>query len=287
MNNNIFRKVAIICNPKSGKGKPLVWLQAFIEYLNLHQIPSQTFIESLPNSLNGFTDLVIIGGDGTLNYTLNHLKEIPIPIGILPCGTGNDFAHGLLGKKKQLDYFHDALFAQYKPVDAGICNQKYFLNGVGIGFDGWVVKKLLAKNLFTGKAAYYSTVISLLLFYKESKVKITSPSHQIETDLFMFSAANGKTYGGGFVVAPQASCSDQRLDMLTVKKITLPQRLKYLPVIEKGNHLKKSVPFIHYHQDEAIQITSERPLQAHLDGEWMESTHFDIRILPHYLQIRH
>ena len=287
MNNAISRNLAIICNPKSGKGKPLVWLKAFNEFLNLHKISSQIFIEELPITLNDFTDIVIIGGDGTLNYTLNHFKEIHIPIGILPCGTGNDFAHGLLGKKKQNDYFHDALFAISKPVDAGICNQQFFLNGVGIGFDGWVVKKLLAKNLFTGKAAYYSTVISLLLFYKESKVKIISPTHQIDTDLFMFSAANGKTYGGGFVVAPHANYTDKRLDMLTVKKISLPQRLKYLPVIEKGNHLKKQIPFIHYHQDESIQITSERPLQAHLDGEWMESTHFDIRILPHYLLIRH
>ena len=287
MSNTISRKVAIICNPKSGKGKPLVWLKDFENYLGKHQISSHIFIEELPTKLIDFTDLVIIGGDGTLNYTLNHLKEIAIPIGILPCGTGNDFAHGILGKKKQEAYFYDALFAPSKPVDAGICNQQYFLNGVGIGFDGWVVKKLLAKNLFTGKAAYYSTVISLLLFYKESKVKITSPTHQIETDLFMFSAANGKTYGGGFVVAPQANCSDKRLDMLTVKKISLPQRLKYLPVIEKGNQLKKPISFIHFHQEESIQVSSERPLQAHLDGEWMESTHFDIRILPHYLQIRH
>lgn len=225
-----------------------------------------------------------MGGDGTLNYVLNHFKNISIPIGYIPCGTGNDFGYLIHGRKSVQEYVQDALFANPKLVDVGICNNRLFVNGVGIGFDGWVVKKLLAKRFFTGKAAYYSTVISLLFFYRETPVHITVDSQSYTTDLFMFSAANGKTYGGGFRVAPLADVQDGKLECISIKDIPLFKRLRYLPVIEKGNHLK--LPFIKYQQARSILIESKTQLQAHLDGEYLQANRFEIRILPQHFIFR-
>lgn len=168
MNNSFNRNIAIVCNGKSGKGKPLKLLPLLESYLAQQNIAFQSFITSIPESLSGFSDLVIMGGDGTINYTLNHIADITIPIGIIRCGTGNDFTEMLFGKQTVHEQFNTGLLGTPKAVDAGICNGKLFINGVGIGFDGWVVKKLLAKKLFTGKAAYYSTVISLLLSTKNN-----------------------------------------------------------------------------------------------------------------------
>jgi diacylglycerol kinase family enzyme len=86
----------------------------------------------------------------------------------------------------------------------------------------------------------------------------------------MLSAANGQTYGGGFKVAPKASVTDGLLDIITVKKISLFNRLKYLPVIEKGRHLDRSIPFVHYEQTNELVIQSDHLLQAHLDGDIAE-----------------
>jgi diacylglycerol kinase (ATP) len=283
---NTTRHIAIVCNPQSGKGLPVKWLPSVKQVLQHHQFSFEVFTQHLPNSLHPFTDLLIMGGDGTLNFVLNHFKDIPIPIGIIRCGTGNDFSDLLMGKKTLKAYIETALFAKPKPIDAGICNNRYFLNGVGIGFDGWVVKRLLAKKIFSGKAAYFSTVISLLFFYKERLVQISCNNNLIETPLFMLSVANGQTYGGGFKVAPFAKPNDGLLDVITVTKISLFTRLRYLPVIEKGKHLDTSLPFIQYAQTNMITLQCDKPLHAHLDGEHLVASQFDIQILPSHVYIR-
>jgi diacylglycerol kinase (ATP) len=279
------RHIAIVCNPGSGKGKPLKLLPSFESFLKQHNLAYTVFTAQLPDSLQGFTDLVIMGGDGTINYTVNHFKQINIPVGIVRCGTGNDFSDLLFGKHPVQNPFHTALFALPKQVDAGMCNGRLFLNGVGIGFDGWVVKKSLGKKLFSGIAAYYSTVISLLFFYRETPVRITVDGTPFQTNLFMLSAANGKTYGGGFKVAPDASIHDGLLEVIAVKEISLLRRFRYLPVIEKGKHL--NLPFIQYKKAKQITVESDTPLQAHLDGEHLISSTFEISILPGYYQIRY
>lgn len=284
--NNTTRHIAIVCNGKSGKGKPLKLLPLLETYIAQQNFTFQSFTTTLPTGLNGFTDLIIMGGDGTLNYTLNHLRDIDIPIGMIRCGTGNDFTGLLFGNKSMEKHFETAVSGIPKPVDAGICNQKLFLNGVGIGFDGWVVKKLLAKNLFTGKAAYYSTVISLLLFYREQNVTLTTPNGSTSFPLFMLSAANGKTYGGGFKVAPKATVTDGLLDIVSVKKISLFNRLRYLPVIEKGKHLDGPLSFLEFEQATELTVHSDQLLEAHLDGEYMVANSFEIKILPSKYLIR-
>lgn len=280
------RNIAIICNPKSGKGKPLQLLPLFENFITQHQFNYQSFTGNLPNNLNNFTDLVIMGGDGTINYTLNHFKHINIPVGMISCGTGNDIATLLLGNTSTEQQFETALFGAIQKVDAGMCNHKLFINGVGIGFDGWVVKRLLAKNLLRGKAAYYSTVISLLLFYNETKVSINIDGEQNETNLFMLSAANGKTYGGGFKIAPLAEVNDGLLEIIVVDKLPVLKRLKYLPVIENGKHLNKPLPFLTYKTGKKITVQSTQKLKAHLDGEYMEANHFEIDVLPQFLSVR-
>jgi diacylglycerol kinase (ATP) len=282
MNN---RHIAVVCNPDSGNGKPVKTLPAFEQFLSQHQLSYTVFYKDLPQTLDPFTDLVILGGDGTINYTINHFKEIRIPIGIIGCGTGNDLSELLSGRPDEHTAFNNALFAAPKPVDAGSCNGRLFLNGVGIGFDGWVVKKSLGKKLFSGIAAYYSTVISLLFFYRESPVMIDIDGKTKTMALFMLSGANGKTYGGGFRVAPHADLTDGLLEVIAVHRISLFKRIRYLPVIEKGNHLR--LPFIEYVQARNITVTSDKPLQAHLDGEHFVSHTFAVNILPRHFVIRY
>lgn len=265
---------------------PLKLLPLFEDYLKQQQINFTSFTNNLPQNLNTFTDLVIMGGDGTINYTLNHFKNINIPIGIIACGTGNDIANLLLPNSTMQQQFEMAVFATPQKTDAGVCNNKLFLNGAGIGFDGWVVKRLLAKKLFKGKAAYYSTVISLLLFYKETSVTILVDDTTIVCDVFMISAANGKTYGGGFNIAPMANTNDGLLEFICISKLPIFKRLRYLPVLEKGNHINQNLPFVTHQAAKKITVIATQKLKAHFDGEYMESDRFEIEILPQYLSIR-
>lgn len=282
--SNSKKHIAIICNPLSGKGKPLQVLATVEEIFKNQHVSFSVFKNNLPE-LNTFTHLLVLGGDGTLNYTLNFYKNIPIPLGIIPCGTGNDIAYALLGRKSVHEYINSFLHGKETKVDVGQCNQKLFLNGGGFGFEGWVVRRLLAKRFFTGLAAYYSTVVSLLMFYRETATKVIIDGQERQIPLFMFSAANGPTVGGGFHVAPGASFSDGQLDFLTVGKINLLTRIKYLPLIEKGKHLEEKVDFLNFMRGREASLSSDKYIQAHLDGEWLEAKHFDIKILPAHLTL--
>lgn len=284
MNTN--RHIAILVNPLSGKGQHKTIIPLLKKKLAVETINYTLFDQELPNNLSGFTDLIILGGDGTVNYVINHFKEILCPISIIPCGTGNDVAFHLLGEQTIESYCQTAINGHPTPIDAGICNGQLFLNGVGIGFDGWVVKKLMVKKWLTGKAAYYSTVISLLLFYKEQFVALTMDGKTFRCNLFMLSVANGSSYGGGFKVAPFAQMNDGELETILVTKIGLLERIKNLPVIENGKHLNKPYPFIQYQQNRHLQLNSPKKLTAHLDGELMEASNFDIRILCNQFKIR-
>ncbi len=275
---------AIICNPKSGKGSALKVLPRFENYLKSVSIAYEVFTGPLPDSLEPFTCLVIMGGDGTINYTINHFKTITVPIALISCGTGNDFTTLFLGKTSLQEQFEIACAHEMVNVDAGTCNGKLFINGVGIGFDGWVVKKNLGKRFFSGQLAYLSTILSLLFFYKESEVSIEIDGKSITHDIFMLSIANGQTYGGGFTVAPLAHPGDGLLEFIGIKKISLFNRLRYLPVIEKGKHL--NLPFVIYHQAKQVKVSCIHKLQGQLEGEWMESNTFDIAILPKAFRIK-
>ncbi|MBC7382497.1 MAG: hypothetical protein H7296_05800 [Bacteroidia bacterium] len=275
---------AIFSNSKAGKGSALKLLPDFECFLTGKKITYEIFADSLPVTLTGFNCIVIMGGDGTINYVINHFKTIVIPIAFLRCGTGNDYNTLHLGSASHKEQFEIACSNHIVAVDAGTCNGKLFINGVGIGFDGWVVKRNLGKQIFSGQLAYLTTILSLLLFYKERFIYIETADKKMMADIFMLSFAKGKTYGGGFRVAPMAELTDGFLDFVAVKKIGLFNRLRYLPVIEKGKHLQ--LPFVHFEKAKHIKVTSNFLLQAHLDGEWMEGKEFDILVTPNAFKIK-
>ena len=100
----------------------------------------------------------------------------------------------------------------------------------------------------------------------------------------MVDISNGRRAGGGFYVAPEAKADDGLFDVVIVDALTPLQRLRYLPVIEKGKHLHLS--FIHHFRTTNITIESNELIQYHLDGEYDEAKELEIEILPAALSFR-
>jgi diacylglycerol kinase (ATP) len=163
-------------------------------------------------------------------------------------------------------------------VDAGLCNGIYFINGVGIGFDGEVVRSMRKKRMLPGHLAYLATVLKKIFLYREQEMKINIGNRSIMEKIFMLSIANGSRYGGGFLVAPQSKIDDGLLDIVAIKKITPVKRIFYLPKVEKGKHLHLS--FIDVFRSKKISIESNQLMRAHLDGEYFESFQINVEVLP-------
>ncbi|MBD0332214.1 MAG: hypothetical protein ICV66_06125 [Chitinophagaceae bacterium] len=278
------KNIALICNSQAGYGFALQVADRVSVILRRKNVAHSIFTGYRPQVWDQFTDVWIVGGDGTLNYFINQYPEFKLPLSVFAGGTGNDFHWLLYGNLSIEQQIETVLRSTPQWIDAGMCNDKLFLNGVGVGFDGAVVKDLISKNKF-GKSKYHLAVLKNIFSYKEKLIKIQAPNYNPSSYLggeeeffFMISIANGKRYGGSFYVAPKASITDGLLDISVVSKVPLLHRLKYIPVIEKGKHL--SLPFIKYFQNETVQVTSKEPLHAHIDGEYLSSNSFKVKCLP-------
>jgi len=270
--------IALICNPTATNKKALEVCRKVSTLLQERNIKHSIFITKWPAGWEGISGAWIIGGDGTVNYFINKYPDCSIPLSVFAGGTGNDLHWMLYGKTDVISQVDRLLQASPMPIDAGACNGILFLNGVGIGFDGSIVKDLTGKSKWPGKTSYFISIIKHLWSYKEQPGIINAGEERMHGKYFLISVANGQRYGGGFQVAPKASMSDGLLDLNVVKEIAPIKRLWYLPVIEKGRHL--DLPFVVYRHVTDIYISFEKIQPAHMDGEYFEAKEFKIEILP-------
>jgi len=275
----VEKNISIVCNRLAGGGRAVALGRRIAGELQSRNIKHSLHVTDWPEDFNSFTDVWIIGGDGTLNYFFNEYPGIRLPLVVFNGGTGND-VHSLLYKNKTFEeQLEIALTANPKPIDAGRCNEKYFMNGVGIGFEGSVAKSLTGKKKTkTGKAAFMSTILRKVFFYRSKKYKTISDEYKVESQSLLISVMNGNRAGGGFHIAPSSAIDDGLLDVVMVEKLHPFRRLRWLPVIEKGKHLE--LPFIKHFRTKRLIITSEQQMDTHVDGEYYSAKRIEIEVLP-------
>lgn len=268
------RNIAVVVNPFHLKALAVV--ATIRKLLQKKHIEHTVFTTLWPAHWTDFTEAWIIGGDGTLNYFINQYPQFQLPMAIFKGGTGNDFHWLLYGNVSLEEQVEIVLNATPQPVDAGLCNRRLFINGVGIGFDGKVVKDLAGKE--KKKASYLSTILKNIFHYQSFLCAVNTEDFHWGKKCFMISIANGKRYGGGFQVTPKSLVNDGLLDTNIVGNIHPLLRIRYLPVIEKGKHL--NLPFITYVKSALVIVKSLEEVPAHIDGEKFSATEFNIECLP-------
>ncbi len=280
------KNIAIVCNQLAGSGLSVVLAEKIIENLSSKKIAHILFKEKWPPDFNGFTDVWIVGGDGTLNYFINHYPNIQLPLVIFNGGTGNDFHWMLYGKINFKEQLQQALSAEPKLIDLGRCNEKYFINGVGIGFEGEVAKSLTGKNKKAGKASFMAMILKKIFSYRSGNYRVIADNKTFaEKKYFIIDISNGSRAGGGFHIAPQAKADDGLFDLVLIDALRPLIRLRWLPVMEKGRHLNLS--FVTHFKAKQITIESKESILFHLDGEYYEAAKLTIDIMPGKLAFRY
>jgi diacylglycerol kinase (ATP) len=277
-----YPTILLLLNPLGNKNRIYKILSEISSVLSQRKISFNFFSEFWPAEINSYKEVWLIGGDGTVNYFLNHYTNIEIPIVIFKGGTGNDFATRLYDKIIVIEQISKVLEAAPRSVDAAECNGRRFINGVGIGFDGEVLKSMKAIRLLGGHLGYLWVVLRKIFSFKEGIFQIQSDDTNLSAKYLLVMITNSTTTGGGFIVSPEARIDDGKLNMILCKPLRILKRLKYLPVIEKGKHLYKD--FILHKEISEIKIICEKETLAQIDGELISAKIFDIKILPkHYL----
>ncbi|MFY7964799.1 MAG: diacylglycerol/lipid kinase family protein [Chitinophagaceae bacterium] len=275
---NVTYNIVVLINSQSGGGKGLKLFKKIELLLQQRNISYDFYVDNWIDNLDSCKMVWLIGGDGTLNYFINKYKEINVPIALFKGGTGNDFAWKLYGNISLEEQIKKILEGNVKLVDAGLCNDRLFLNGVGIGFDGEILKNMQSIRWLGGHLGYLLIVIAKIFNFKEYHFKVTM-NNKIKTEkLFLMSVFNSSRTGGGFYIAPKALIDDGLLDVIQCKPLSILNRLKNLPVIEKGKHL--NLPFINYTNQQIVVIECNQELPAQIDGELFFAQQYHIEILP-------
>lgn len=279
--------VALLANLSAGKGRALHVAREVSGLLNRSGIKFTVFFRDWPETLGsyGFSDIFLVGGDGTLNYFINKYPTPAIPLTLFKGGSGNDFAWKLYGDLPVSNLYHKILKTDPYALDLGICNGKRFLNGAGIGFDGAVVRSMGSKRFVSaGYLAYLWAVIKNIAVFREHECTIKTENKSFSGKYFMISIANGERYGGGFIVAPGADIRDGLLELVMIRKIAPVKRLQHLPKLSNGTHV--DLEFVQRCQAKEIWITSERILEGHRDGELVEAKEFHLQVIPSGIRMR-
>ena len=232
-----------------------------------------------------FTDVVIIGGDGTVNQVTAALRGCAVRFGIIPRGSGNGLAF-TAGIRKNLAQALEIIFkGASKPIDAYMVNDHYACMLCGLGLDASVAEKFSMQRR-RGLVTY--TQQSVIQFFQASpyRFEMVLGDFSFFTDAYFISIANSNQFGNNVTIAPQASLSDGLLDIVVVQgmsKVMLP--LAVLRQIQGNNRLQELAEDISnntviYFQASELIVKNFDMAPMHIDGEPRETAAvFHIKIL--------
>jgi YegS/Rv2252/BmrU family lipid kinase len=247
----------------------------------------------------GYDMVVAMGGDGTAHEVMNGLMQVPAekrPImGIVPIGSGNDFAYSLGITQKSAHALAHMLKAEnVQTVDIGLMTdehgrKEYFDNTLGIGFDAVVTIRSHKLPIVKGFLMYLTAVIqTILLNHDPANLQIETEKNKWETSALMVTLCNGPREGGGFMLSPKSKNDDGTMEFVIVNKVSRAMMFRLVPEFMNGTHMRfKQVSMGEYKK---FSLASDRPLYIHADGEIFTSFGSNLRkatieILPNALQV--
>jgi YegS/Rv2252/BmrU family lipid kinase len=300
------RKVKVILNPMADMGN--AWKVAddlrpiLNEYGNADWsgtvYPTHATELARQAGEQGYDMIIAMGGDGTVHEIVNGIMQLPEnqrPIlGIVPVGSGNDFAHAI-GIPMESDHALDhALKGEPSTIDLGVMTteqgrKEYFDNTLGIGFDTVVTIRAHKLTLLRGFIMYLAAVIqTIFLNHEPVKMQIEADDKKWEQSNLMLTLCNGPREGGGFLVAPDAKVDDGILHYAMIVNVSRLMMFRIVPEVMKGTHGKfKEVTLGSCRK---MSLTADRPMYIHADGEIYTSFGSNLRnvtfeVLPNALKV--
>lgn len=256
----------------------------------------------LPASANDADVILIFGGDGTVHRHLSQLVKLQLPVLVVPCGSGNDFARAL-----NLRSVRDSLTAWNKfsssggnvrAIDLGVITPysietrypvpgtRYFFCCVGgVGLDAEVAR--LANRLpswLRGHGGYVLSLPPAVFKFAPLPITISVPDAERPDEFVTRSAkptvlaafANAPAYGGGMKIAPRAQLDDGKLEVCVVSDIDKFKLFCLFPTVYFGAHLSR--PEVEYFQAERLRLETEESLDVYADGEYVCRTPVEVSV---------
>jgi len=236
----------------------------------------------------GYELVIAAGGDGTVHEVINGLMQAQGTqrprLGIIPLGSGNDFAHAVGLDAKPEKALRQAFAGSPRRIDLGVFEtgsgrREYFDNALGIGFDTTVTIRSRKLTYLRGFLIYLVAVLqTIILNHEAPKMRVVTDAESWEEESILFVIGNGRREGGGFLVTPDARPDDGLLHYASIRHVTRLKMLRLLPEVMGGTHGK-------FKQDvrmgvlKKMELHADAPLYVHADGEIISGFGSDLRDL--------
>ena len=295
----------VILNPWSGRGRGARMRGQLERGLRESGQPFELVLTTGPGhavglardaAASGIKRVIVAGGDGAIHEAVNGLMKAPLTddgatraaLGVVPLGTGNDFAK-LVGVYKMPPEIAALrmMRAGEDRFDLGRVGNEYFDNSMGAGFDAEVVRHANKIRRLRGVAVYLAAIYRTFATFRAPHLEIVSEQHRESGRMMMMCAAIGVCGGGSFYLTPQADPRDGQLDVCLIRKVGLMTFLMAVPKVMKGTHTALDEVSLFRTNSLTIRSADKRTLLLHLDGELRESgsSEVEVTIEPRRLRV--
>ena len=240
--------------------------------------------------------VIAVGGDGLLNEVVNGILEAGVPngvvAGVLPSGSGNDFAKSIEVQDTPAHLLSLIQHASIYPLDVGKMEflnpegntaTRYFINIADIGLGGEVMQAMQnSKQRFGADFAYSWAILKGFFTYRKKVVRLVTPEMEWEGLLLSLVMANGRYFGSGYCIAPHADLANGQFALVILGKVSVFDYIRHLPAIRKGKHIDH--PEVTYTTATSLEVEGiQAPLCIEMDGEFIGTTPITLSIQPQVL----
>jgi diacylglycerol kinase (ATP) len=273
-------RIVVLVNPTSGRGRAAKFLPRVRQAIHTLGLDAEVRLSKSPEDPAlvarecvdaGVEILAAMGGDGMTGMVGAGLVGSETALGVIPTGTGNDFARFIgLNRKKPVEAVHVLADPEIRVVDsatvAGGGRLERFVNVAGAGFDSEVNET--ANNMkwkAQGTAKYVAAVMGTLRRFTPAQFEVTVDGEHRSLSGMLIAVGNGESYGGGMRVAAGASLDDGQLQVCVVGGMSRGAFLRAFPSVFRGTHVTH--PKVTMLRGARVEIAADRPFDVYADGE--------------------
>jgi diacylglycerol kinase (ATP) len=288
------KKIKLILNPTANHGRSMQIAADLRPLMSEHtadwsgtEYPGHAIELARQAGEQGYDLVVAVGGDGTVHEVINGLMQVPAKtrpaLGIVPLGSGNDFAHILGVASESQQAMRNTTAGKVIALDIGSVTDErgrteYWNNTLGIGFDAVVTIRSRKITFIHGFAMYFLAVMqTIALNFNPMNLHVETDTTTWDQATIMLTLGNGPREGGGFLVTPDAKLDDGIFHYATVDKLSRLMMLRLVPEVMKGTHGRFKQ--VRMGTCTKMAIKADQPVYVHFDGEIFAGFGSDVRQL--------
>ena len=233
--------------------------------------------------------MVAVGGDGTVNEVVQGLVGRSTELAVIPRGTGWDFVRTYGIPRKLEDAIAVARDGETRQIDLGRATyhggESYFANIASAGMSGAIARRANATSkALGGKVSYAWATLAVFSRWRNDEVHVVVDGQRREGRMHDVVVANGRYFGGGMMICPEADPADGLFDVLLIGDLKKRDLIKTMPKTYKGRHLPH--PKAELLRGAVVEVDAPQPLPVELDGEQPGTTPARFEVVPKALRLR-